>query len=73
MRDTWPLLARIEFPPLARRRIDTLQVNVGYRCNQSCLHCHVGASPQRTEEMAGETVDSIRTSAGWFAPPAISA
>jgi len=57
MRDTWPLLARIEFPPLARRRIDTLQVNVGYRCNQSCVHCHVGASPQRTEEMAGETVD----------------
>ncbi len=59
MRDTWPLLARIEFPPLARRRIDTLQVNVGYRCNQSCVHCHVGASPQRTEEMAGETVDLV--------------
>jgi radical SAM/Cys-rich protein len=59
MRDTWPLLARIEFPPLARRRIDTLQVNVGYRCNQSCVHCHVGASPQRTEEMAGGTVDLV--------------
>jgi len=59
MRDTWPLLARIEFPPLARRRLDTLQVNVGYRCNQSCVHCHVGASPQRTEEMAGETVDLV--------------
>jgi radical SAM/Cys-rich protein len=59
MRDTWPLLARIEFPPLARRRIDTLQVNVGYRCNQSCVHCHVGASPQRTEEMAGATVDLV--------------
>jgi radical SAM/Cys-rich protein len=59
MRDTWPLLARIEFPPLARRRIDTLQVNVGYRCNQSCVHCHVGASPQRTEEMASETVDLV--------------
>ena len=59
MRDTWPLLARIEFPPLARRRIDTLQVNVGYRCNQSCVHCHVGASPQRAEEMASETVDLV--------------
>jgi radical SAM/Cys-rich protein len=59
MRDTWPLLAKIEFPPLARRRIDTLQVNVGYRCNQSCVHCHVGASPQRSEEMAGETVDLV--------------
>jgi radical SAM/Cys-rich protein len=59
MRDTWPLLAKIAFPPLARRRIDTLQVNVGYRCNQSCVHCHVGASPQRTEEIAGETVDLV--------------
>src|SRR5258707_2904147 len=59
MRDTWPLLAKIEFSALARRRIDTLQVNVGYRCNQSCVHCHVGASPQRTEEMAGETIDLV--------------
>jgi len=59
MRDTWPLLKKIEFPPLFRRRVDTLQVNVGYRCNQSCVHCHVGASPQRTEEMAGETVDLV--------------
>src|SRR5215471_2156270 len=59
MRDTWPLLTRIEFPPLVRRRIDTLQVNVGYRCNQSCVHCHVGASPHRTEEMAGETIDRV--------------
>ena len=31
-----------------------LQINVGYRCNQSCLHCHVGASPHRTEEMSGD-------------------
>jgi len=59
MRDTWPLLENIDFPPLLRRRLNTLQVNVGYRCNQSCVHCHVGASPQRTEEMAGETVDLI--------------
>src|SRR5579885_858292 len=53
------MLRRIAFPPLARRRIDTLQVNVGYRCNQSCVHCHVGASPHRTEEMSGETVDLV--------------
>jgi len=59
MRDTWPLLEKIDFPPLVRRRLDTLQVNVGYRCNQSCVHCHVGASPQRTEEMAGETIDLV--------------
>ncbi len=59
MRDTWPLLEKIDFPPLARRRIDTLQVNVGYRCNQSCVHCHVGASPQRTEEMPSEIIDRV--------------
>lgn len=59
MRDTWPVLKTIAFPPLARDRLDTLQVNVGYRCNQSCVHCHVGAGPQRTEEMAGETVDTV--------------
>src|SRR5215475_8320121 len=59
MRDTWPLLEKVEFPPLVRRRLDTLQVNLGYRCNQSCVHCHVGASPQRIEEMAAETVDLV--------------
>jgi len=59
MHNTLPLLDKIAFPPLARGRLDTLQVNVGYRCNQSCVHCHVGASPQRTEEMAGETVDLV--------------
>ena len=59
MRDSWPLLEKIAFPPLARGRLDTLQVNVGYRCNQSCVHCHVGAGPQRTEEMAGETIDLV--------------
>jgi radical SAM/Cys-rich protein len=59
MRDTWPLLKDIPFPPLTRRRLDTLQVNVGYRCNQSCVHCHVNAGPGRTEEMSGEVIDII--------------
>jgi radical SAM/Cys-rich protein len=59
MRDTWPLLKQIAFPPIRRGRLDTLQVNVGYRCNQSCVHCHVNAGPSRTEEMAGETVDVV--------------
>jgi radical SAM/Cys-rich protein len=59
MRDTWPLLERIPFPALRRARLDTLQVNVGYRCNQSCLHCHVAAGPNRTEEMSAEVVDTV--------------
>jgi radical SAM/Cys-rich protein len=59
MRDTWPLLKHIAFPPIRRGRLDTLQVNVGYRCNQSCVHCHVNAGPSRTEEMSGETVEVV--------------
>jgi len=56
MHPTLPLLARTDFPPLRRQALDTLQVNLGYKCNQSCLHCHVAASPQRTEMMDAETV-----------------
>ncbi len=59
MRDTWPLLEQIAFPPLRRGRLDTLQVNVGYRCNQSCVHCHVNAGPNRSEEMSAEVIDVV--------------
>jgi len=48
---TLPLLIASDFPALTRRSLDTLQVNLGYRCNQRCVHCHVAASPQRTEAM----------------------
>ena len=59
MHDTLPLLDAIPFPPLRRSRLTTLQVNLGYRCNQSCFHCHVNAGPNRTEAMTGETVDLV--------------
>jgi radical SAM/Cys-rich protein len=59
MHATLPLLAHTDFPAVRRRSLDVLQVNVGYRCNQSCLHCHVNAGPTRTEEMTGETVDLV--------------
>ncbi len=59
MRDTWPLLDKIAFPAISRGALQTLQVNVGYRCNQSCVHCHVNAGPNRTEEMDGATVDVV--------------
>jgi radical SAM/Cys-rich protein len=61
MHDTLPLLERIHFPAIHRGRLDTLQINVGYRCNQSCVHCHVAAGPNRTEEMSGEIIDLILT------------
>ena len=56
MHPTLPLLASTDFPPIRRLRLDTLQVNLGYRCNQSCLHCHVAAGPNRTEMMDEATV-----------------
>jgi radical SAM/Cys-rich protein len=59
MRATLPLLARSDFPALRRRALDTLQVNLGYRCNQSCLHCHVNAGPNRSEEMSRATIDTV--------------
>ena len=55
MHPTLPLLAATDFPPIRRRRLETLQVNLGYRCNQSCLHCHVNAGPTRTEMMDAGT------------------
>ena len=43
---------------LVSATIDTLQVNVGKLCNQACKHCHVDASPTRTEIMQRETIDA---------------
>jgi radical SAM/Cys-rich protein len=56
---TLPLLQDTDFPPLRRRPLQTLQVNLGYRCNQQCLHCHVDAGPNRPEEMTLETVEQV--------------
>lgn len=43
---------------LRATQVDTLQINVGKRCNQACRHCHVDASPTRTEVMPDDVVDS---------------
>ena len=61
MHPTLPLLAATDtdFPALQRARLTTLQVNLGYRCNQSCLHCHVNAGPSRTEMMDSATIDEV--------------
>jgi len=42
-----------------RRATQTLQVNLGYRCNQACVHCHVNAGPSRTEMMDDATLALI--------------
>ena len=59
MRDTRPLLLHSDFPPVHRASLETLQVNLGYLCNLSCVHCHVNAGPHRTEQMDRETIDGL--------------
>lgn len=59
MHATLPLMRRYGFPAIRRRRLETLQVNLGYRCNQSCLHCHVNAGPNRHETMSRETIADV--------------
>jgi len=59
MHATLPLLQHGDFPALRRGPLETLQVNLGYRCNQSCLHCHVNAGPTRKEMMSAATVDAV--------------
>ena len=59
MHDTLPLLKKTRFPAINRARLDTLQVNLGYKCNQSCVHCHVNAGPNRTEMMDADTLALI--------------
>jgi radical SAM/Cys-rich protein len=51
--------AATSFPTLRRETLTTLQVNLGYRCNQSCSHCHVNAGPSRTETMDAQTLALI--------------
>lgn len=59
MLDTLPLLENTTFPAIQRGKLTTLQVNLGYLCNQQCLHCHVNASPKRKEVMDRETTQQV--------------
>jgi len=59
MHATLPLLITSDFPAIRRAGLETLQVNLGYKCNQSCLHCHVNAGPRRTEMMDRKTIKQL--------------
>jgi radical SAM/Cys-rich protein len=59
MHATLPLMRHFGFPALRRDRLETLQVNLGYKCNQTCLHCHVNAGPTRTEMMPREIITDV--------------
>ena len=59
MHDVYPLLKKTEFPDIFRDRLKTFQINLGYKCNQACVHCHVNASPKRKEMMSLGVIDQI--------------
>ncbi len=59
MHATLPLLKVTDFPPIRRNKLEILQVNLGYRCNQQCLHCHVNAGPTRKENMDKKTLEQV--------------
>jgi radical SAM/Cys-rich protein len=59
MHATLHLLQKTDFPALKRAGLETLQVNLGYRCNQQCLHCHVNAGPRRKEVMERAMVEQV--------------
>jgi len=61
MQATLPLLEVTDFPEIKRGELQTIQVNLGYVCNQHCVHCHVNASPRRTEIMSREICEQILT------------
>lgn len=59
MMDTRPLLLESDFPPVKRSSVAVLQVNLGYLCNLSCVHCHVNAGPTRTELMSLDNIEQV--------------
>ena len=59
MHDVYPLLKKTKFPYISRGQLKSFQINLGYKCNQACLHCHVNASPKRKEMMSLKVIDQI--------------
>jgi radical SAM/Cys-rich protein len=59
MHATLPLLEKSDFPAIRRDKLEMLQANLGYLCNQTCIHCHVNAGPRRKEVMDKGTVHTI--------------
>ena len=52
-------MIKTKFPCIKRDYLETLQINIGYKCNQSCSHCHVNAGPNRTEMMSNNIISLI--------------
>ncbi len=62
-------LEQIGYPDLRAERVHTLQVNLGWRCNQACRHCHLAAGPDRPEQMGKDAVEAVIAAvARWSIP-----
>lgn len=61
MNNPLPYLSNLDFPALKRNELHTLQINIGLKCNQQCVHCHVNSSPKRTEKMSLETLAIVKS------------
>ena len=62
-------LEDLGYPDLKAASVSTLQVNLGWRCNQACKHCHLLAGPDRLEQMERGTIDEvIRVVERWSIP-----
>lgn len=59
MHNVYPLLEKSDFPDVFRDKLNTIQINLGYKCNQTCLHCHVNAGPNRKEQMDLNTINDV--------------
>jgi radical SAM/Cys-rich protein len=59
MNDFERQIAEIGRAGLHSLKIETLQVNLGLRCNQQCNHCHLEASPRRKEKMEWPTMEMV--------------
>lgn len=61
MHDTLPYLNHMNFPVIERGDLQTLQINITLKCNQTCVHCHVNSSPKRTEMMSLDTLEAVKS------------
>lgn len=64
-------LETLGYSGLRALEVNTLQVNLGWRCNQSCKHCHLQAGPDRPEQMSLQTIEEVLRVAGRDAIPVV--
>jgi radical SAM/Cys-rich protein len=64
-------LKQLGYAALKAEGLETLQVNLGWRCNQSCKHCHLLAGPTRPEQMELDAVQAVLQAVSRWSIPAV--